>query len=64
MSARKDTYDLGFIIQPALRRDWELFGQQDSLNPLATAEALLAGMTSELELSVAGTASQIRTITL
>lgn len=41
MSARKDTYDLGFIIQPALRRDWELFSQQDSLNSLlATAESL------------------------
>ncbi|KAJ5377849.1 Six-hairpin glycosidase-like protein [Penicillium cataractarum] len=42
MSARKDTHDLGFIIQPALRRDWELFGQQESLKSLLSAAESLA----------------------
>lgn len=41
MSSRKDTHDLGFIIQPSLRRDWELFGHQKSLDAvLAAAESL------------------------
>lgn len=41
MSARTDTHDLGFIIQPALQRDWELFGHKKSLSSvLAAAESL------------------------
>jgi hypothetical protein len=47
MSARKDTHDLGFIVQPALRRDWELFGQQKSLNSLLAAAESLASRYDE-----------------
>lgn len=47
MSARKDTHDLGFIVQPALRRDWELFGCQESLNSLLTAAESLASRYDE-----------------
>lgn len=47
MSARKDTHDLGFIVQPALRRDWELFGREDSLNSLLAAAESLASRYDE-----------------
>ncbi|KAJ5303078.1 Six-hairpin glycosidase-like protein, partial [Penicillium atrosanguineum] len=42
MSGRKDTHDLGFIVQPALRRDWELFGNEQSLRALLHAADSLA----------------------
>lgn len=42
MSGRTDTHDLGFIVQPALRRDWELFGTQSSLESLLAAAESLA----------------------
>ncbi|KAJ5606074.1 Six-hairpin glycosidase-like protein [Penicillium lagena] len=42
MSFRKDTHDLGFIVQPALQRDWELFGRQESLESLLNAAQSLA----------------------
>ncbi|KAJ5960408.1 Six-hairpin glycosidase-like protein [Penicillium vulpinum] len=47
MSARTDTHDLGFIVQPALRRDWELFGNQESLNVLLHAADSLASRYDE-----------------
>jgi hypothetical protein len=42
MAARTDTHDLGFIVQPALQRDWELFGNQKSLSALLEAANSLA----------------------
>ncbi|KAJ5692989.1 Six-hairpin glycosidase-like protein [Penicillium macrosclerotiorum] len=42
MASRKDTHDLGFIVQPALQRDWELFGRQKSLDALLSAADSLA----------------------
>ncbi|KAJ5748321.1 uncharacterized protein N7511_010017 [Penicillium nucicola] len=42
MAARTDTHDLGFIVQPALQRDWELFGNQKSLSALLQAATSLA----------------------
>lgn len=47
MSTRKDTHDLGFIVQPALRRDWELFGNQQSMESLLTAAESLASRFDE-----------------
>lgn len=47
MSARKDTHDLGFIVQPALRRDWELFGNEKSLDALINAADSLASRYDE-----------------
>ncbi|KAL4861139.1 hypothetical protein BDV12DRAFT_208320 [Aspergillus spectabilis] len=42
MAARTDTHDLGFIVQPGLQRDWELFGNQKSLEALLKAATSLA----------------------
>ncbi|KAE8416023.1 Six-hairpin glycosidase-like protein [Aspergillus pseudocaelatus] len=42
MSFRKDTHDIGFIIQPALQRDWEHFGNKRSLDSILTAAESLA----------------------
>ncbi|OGM50921.1 glucuronyl hydrolase [Aspergillus bombycis] len=42
MSLRKDTHDIGFIIQPALQRHWELFGNKRSLDSILTAAESLA----------------------
>jgi hypothetical protein len=42
MSSRKDTHDLGFIIMPALQRDWELNGNNRSLESIITAAHSLA----------------------
>lgn len=42
MSARKHTHDMGFIIQPALQRDWEIFGHKRSLESLLAAAESLA----------------------
>ncbi|KAG5816889.1 hypothetical protein H9Q74_010862 [Fusarium xylarioides] len=42
MASRTDTYDIGFIIMPALRRDWELFGNERSLGSIIQAANNLA----------------------
>jgi hypothetical protein len=42
MAARTDTHDLGFVIQPALQRNWELFGNQKSLDAILKAATSLA----------------------
>lgn len=47
METRTDTHDLGFIIQPALRLDWELTSNIESLNSIVTAAHSLASRYSE-----------------
>jgi hypothetical protein len=47
MALRTDTHDLGFIVQPALRTDWELTGNRDSLRSVVTAAYSLASRWSE-----------------
>jgi hypothetical protein len=42
MAKRTDTHDIGFIIEPALRADWELTGNRRSLLSLITAARSLA----------------------
>ena len=42
MSHRTDTHDIGFIIMPALRRDWELTGNSRSLQSILQAARSLA----------------------
>ncbi|KAJ5690492.1 hypothetical protein N7462_004884 [Penicillium macrosclerotiorum] len=42
MMSRTDTHDMGFIIQPSLRKDWELTGNENSLNAVLTAARSLA----------------------
>jgi hypothetical protein len=42
MSSRKDTHDMGFIVQPALQKDWELTGNQESLQSVINAAYALA----------------------
>jgi hypothetical protein len=42
MDARTDTHDMSFIIQPALRMDWELTGNKESLKNVVTAAESLA----------------------
>ncbi|KAL6912497.1 hypothetical protein FSST1_010257 [Fusarium sambucinum] len=42
MSLRTDTHDIGFIIMPGLRRDWELFGNERSLTSIIQAANSLA----------------------
>jgi hypothetical protein len=42
MASRTDTHDIGFIIMPALRRDWELFGNERSLASILRAAHSLA----------------------
>jgi hypothetical protein len=42
MAYRTDTHDIGFIVEPALRADWELTGNQRSLSSLVTAAHSLA----------------------
>jgi hypothetical protein len=42
MASRTDTHDIGFIIMPALRRDWELFGSGRSLASIVQAARSLA----------------------
>lgn len=36
MASRTDTHDMGFILQPSLRKDWELTGNKKSLQSLLT----------------------------
>lgn len=47
MSQRTDTHDMSFIIQPALRMDWELTGNPRSLSSVLTAATSLASRFSE-----------------
>jgi hypothetical protein len=42
MDSRTDTHDIGFIIMPALRADWELFGNLRSLHSIIKAARSLA----------------------
>ncbi|RYP10726.1 hypothetical protein DL764_000516 [Monosporascus ibericus] len=42
MSSRTDTHDIGFIVMPALRRDWELTGSLRSLESIIRAARSLA----------------------
>ncbi|KAF2850603.1 glycoside hydrolase family 88 protein [Plenodomus tracheiphilus IPT5] len=42
MDARTDTHDIGFIVMPALRADWELFGNTRSLQSIIKAARSLA----------------------
>lgn len=42
MSKRTDTHDMGFIVQPALQRDWELTGNKESLQAVTNAAYALA----------------------
>lgn len=42
MAKRTNTHDLGFIVQPALRQDWELTGNYDSRASVVTAANNLA----------------------
>ncbi|KAL4875151.1 Six-hairpin glycosidase-like protein [Aspergillus karnatakaensis] len=42
MAFRTDTHDIGFIVMPALKRDWELFGSEQSLRSIVQAARSLA----------------------
>lgn len=42
MSSRTDTHDMGFIVQPALQKDWELTGNPESLQSVINAAYALA----------------------
>ncbi|KAF1845258.1 glycoside hydrolase family 88 protein [Cucurbitaria berberidis CBS 394.84] len=42
MSSRTDTHDMGFIVQPALQKDWELTGNKESLQSVMNAAYALA----------------------
>lgn len=42
MAYRTDMHDVGFIVEPALRRDYELTGNIQSLNSILTAAKSLA----------------------
>ncbi len=42
MAHRKDTHDIGFIVEPALRRDFELTGNRRSYDSIQTAAQSLA----------------------
>lgn len=42
MAMRTNTHDLGFIVQPALRQDWELTGNYDSRASVMIAASNLA----------------------
>ncbi|KAK2746162.1 hypothetical protein FQN55_005791 [Onygenales sp. PD_40] len=47
MASRTDTHDMGFIIQPSLRADWELTGNTESLQQVLTAAQSLASRYDE-----------------
>lgn len=47
MATRTDTHDMGFIIQPALRMDWELTANPTSLQSVLTAAESLASRFDE-----------------
>jgi hypothetical protein len=42
MSGRTDTHDMGFIVQPALQKDYELTGNPESLQSVVKAAYALA----------------------
>lgn len=42
MSGRTDTHDMGFIVQPALQKDWELTGNMQSRRSVINAAHALA----------------------
>ncbi|KAL3461896.1 Six-hairpin glycosidase-like protein [Aspergillus heterothallicus] len=42
MMTRTDTHDMGFIIQPSVRKDWELTSNPESLSAVLTAARSLA----------------------
>ncbi|PVH97594.1 glycoside hydrolase family 88 protein [Periconia macrospinosa] len=42
MSGRTDTHDMGFIVQPALQKDYELTGNKESLESVKNAAYALA----------------------
>jgi hypothetical protein len=42
MSSRRDTHDMGFIVQPALQKDWELTGDRESRQSVTNAAYALA----------------------
>lgn len=42
MACRTDTHDLGFILQPSLRKDWELNSDEKSLQSLLTGARSLS----------------------
>ncbi|KAM0702303.1 hypothetical protein Q7P35_011213 [Cladosporium inversicolor] len=42
MDSRTDTHDIGFIVMPALRLDWELHGDRKSLGSIVNAARSLA----------------------
>ena len=47
MSSRTDTHDMGFIVQPALQKDWELTGNKESLQSIVNAAYALASRYDE-----------------
>lgn len=47
MSSRRDTHDMGFIVQPALQKDWELTGNPESLQSVVNAAYALASRYDE-----------------
>lgn len=47
MSGRTDTHDMGFIVQPALQKDWELTGNSESLDSVVKAAYALASRYDE-----------------
>lgn len=47
MSSRTDTHDMGFIVQPALQKDWELTGNKESLQSVINAAYALASRYDE-----------------
>lgn len=47
MAGRTDTHDMGFIVQPALRMDWELNGNRESLDRVIVAANALASRWDE-----------------
>jgi len=47
MAGRTDTHDMGFLVQPALRMDWELNGNAASLASVCTAAHALASRYDE-----------------
>ncbi|KAF3032406.1 hypothetical protein E8E11_002286 [Didymella keratinophila] len=47
MSSRRDTHDMGFIVQPALQKDWELTGNKESLQSVINAAYALASRYDE-----------------
>ncbi|KAL5362695.1 Six-hairpin glycosidase [Aspergillus floccosus] len=42
MATRTDTHDIGFIVMPALKREWELTGNEQSLQSMLQAARSLA----------------------